>query len=180
MLRDHLSRNQSQSEQGERQETPNSAGEHTNASPPQPHKDDEEFVPVSHEDVEDVDEDDDESGMQRVLRPLLGLQRQGQRSRGAGANKYADLHPFAQILSLSDLEACVALESAAFPEHERCSRDKVCSGSLDPPCSSPFNPESWPSPKAAMGHVLPHQNDFSPQKKSNHHKTNIVPDEMGL
>ncbi|MCJ1411150.1 hypothetical protein MMC19_005238 [Ptychographa xylographoides] len=34
------------------------------------------------------------------------------------------LHPYVQILSISDLEACVALENAAFPENERCSREK--------------------------------------------------------
>lgn len=36
-----------------------------------------------------------------------------------------DLHPYAQTLSLADLESCVALENAAFPEEERCSREKV-------------------------------------------------------
>lgn len=36
-----------------------------------------------------------------------------------------DLHPYVQTLSLSDLESCVALENAVFPEDERCSREKV-------------------------------------------------------
>ncbi|KAI4245942.1 MAG: hypothetical protein L6R40_002158 [Gallowayella cf. fulva] len=36
----------------------------------------------------------------------------------------SDLHPYVQTLSLSDLESCVALESATFPEPERCSREK--------------------------------------------------------
>lgn len=36
-----------------------------------------------------------------------------------------DLHPYVQALSLADLESCVALENAAFPEAERCSREKV-------------------------------------------------------
>ena len=36
-----------------------------------------------------------------------------------------DLHPHVQVLSINDLEACVALENACFPEHERCSREKV-------------------------------------------------------
>ena len=36
------------------------------------------------------------------------------------------LHPYVQLLSISDLEACVALETATFPERERCSREKVC------------------------------------------------------
>jgi len=34
------------------------------------------------------------------------------------------LHPYVQLLSISDLEACVALENATFPEQERCSREK--------------------------------------------------------
>ena len=36
-----------------------------------------------------------------------------------------NLHPYAQTLSISNLEDCVALENAVFPEHERCSREKV-------------------------------------------------------
>lgn len=36
-----------------------------------------------------------------------------------------NLHPHVQTLSISDLEACVALENAAFPEDLRCSREKV-------------------------------------------------------
>ncbi|KAL8789170.1 MAG: hypothetical protein Q9213_001277 [Squamulea squamosa] len=35
-----------------------------------------------------------------------------------------DLHPYVQTLTLSDLESCIALENATFPEHERCSREK--------------------------------------------------------
>jgi hypothetical protein len=161
MLRDLLSKSQSNSGQDERLENRNPTGENTHASPTQPQKDDEEFVPVNHGDVEDVDEDDEESEMNRVLRPLLGLQRQGQRSRGAAANKYDDLHPYTQILSLSDLEACVALEDAAFPEHERCSRDKVCLA-----LSLTLNPtqhKSW-LPKGAMGHVHLHKCENGPQK----------------
>lgn len=125
MLRDLLSKTQSNSDQGERQESREPTRENFNASTTKPHKDDDEFVPVNHEDVEDVDNEEDESEMEPVLRSFLGLHRQGQRSRVAAANKYDDLHPYTQILSLSNLEACVALEYGAFPEHERCSRDKV-------------------------------------------------------
>ena len=35
------------------------------------------------------------------------------------------LHPHVQTLSITDLEACLVLENAAFPESERCSREKV-------------------------------------------------------
>ncbi|KAF2452735.1 hypothetical protein BDY21DRAFT_375311 [Lineolata rhizophorae] len=34
------------------------------------------------------------------------------------------LHPYAQTLTLSDLESCVRLEEACFPAHEAASRDK--------------------------------------------------------
>lgn len=36
-----------------------------------------------------------------------------------------DLHPYVQTLSRSNVEDCLALENAVFPENERCSRDKV-------------------------------------------------------
>lgn len=42
-----------------------------------------------------------------------------------GKNDLSNLHPYVQTLSLSDLESCIALENATFPEHERCSREKV-------------------------------------------------------
>ena len=38
--------------------------------------------------------------------------------------KLDELHPFVQLLSLSNVEDCVAVENA-FPEAERCSREKV-------------------------------------------------------
>lgn len=36
-----------------------------------------------------------------------------------------DLHPFVQVLSISDLDGCVAVENAAFPEDQRASREQV-------------------------------------------------------
>ena len=38
--------------------------------------------------------------------------------------KLDELHPFVQLLSVSNVDDCVAVENA-FPEAERCSRDKV-------------------------------------------------------
>lgn len=35
------------------------------------------------------------------------------------------LHPFTQILTLKDVGSCLKLEEAAFPPHQRCSREKV-------------------------------------------------------
>ncbi|KAL6717208.1 hypothetical protein ACLMJK_005123 [Lecanora helva] len=42
----------------------------------------------------------------------------------AKANDYDDLHPYVQTLSVSNLESCIALENAIFPEQERCSPEK--------------------------------------------------------
>ncbi|KAL8803689.1 MAG: hypothetical protein Q9182_003021 [Xanthomendoza sp. 2 TL-2023] len=39
-----------------------------------------------------------------------------------------NLHPYVQTLSLCDLESCVALENATFPESERCSKEKLSLG----------------------------------------------------
>ncbi len=36
-----------------------------------------------------------------------------------------ELHPYSQIIGLNDLKSCLKLEQANFPEHERCSREKV-------------------------------------------------------
>lgn len=36
-----------------------------------------------------------------------------------------DLHPYAQILSINDLESCLKLEETVFPPHQACSREKV-------------------------------------------------------
>ena len=47
------------------------------------------------------------------------------RTNRAKINQRNDLHPYVQTLSLSNLESCVALENAVFPEEERCSREKV-------------------------------------------------------
>ena len=63
-----------------------------------------------------------------------------------------DIHPYVQSLNITDVDSCTALENATFPEHERCSKEKVnirlslhpCSYStidiafpIWSPCSSP-------------------------------------------
>lgn len=46
--------------------------------------------------------------------------------RGGRINKEIDeLHPYVQTLTIADLQSCVSLENVAFPEHERCSPEKV-------------------------------------------------------
>ena len=44
----------------------------------------------------------------------------------------ANLHPYVQALSIADLESCLALEKACFPEAERGSREKVGQCSICP------------------------------------------------
>ena len=47
------------------------------------------------------------------------------RTNTANMGQRNDMHPYVQTLSISNLESCVALENAVFPEEERCSREKV-------------------------------------------------------
>jgi len=49
------------------------------------------------------------------------------------ADEKNNLNPYVHTLSLSNLESCVALENAVFPEHERCSREKVDNNFLNSP-----------------------------------------------
>ena len=41
------------------------------------------------------------------------------------------IHPYTQTLKESDIDSCVKLEEATFPEHERCTREKVSLMSLN-------------------------------------------------
>ncbi len=47
------------------------------------------------------------------------------RDRRGGASEKNNLHPYVQTLSQSNVDSCVALEDSVFPEHERCSKEKV-------------------------------------------------------
>jgi len=47
------------------------------------------------------------------------------RSRTNNRSQRDDLHPFSQILLVSNVEDCVKVEDGAFPPHELCSREKV-------------------------------------------------------
>lgn len=47
-------------------------------------------------------------------------------------NEEKNIHPYVQTLSLSDLESCLAVENAAFPEHHRATKEKVATFSLLP------------------------------------------------
>lgn len=47
------------------------------------------------------------------------------RRNGPKTDLRNNLHPYVQTLSWSNLESCIALENAVFPEQERCLREKV-------------------------------------------------------
>jgi hypothetical protein len=75
-----------------------------------------------------VRDDDDEDSS--PLHPLMSRLQNRLLSRNtnltrASSNKFDPLHPYTSILSLADVDQCVELENSAFPEHERCSREKV-------------------------------------------------------
>lgn len=59
----------------------------------------------------------------------IGYPHQPMKETVSGATKNVEriykLHPYVANLSLAAVESCVKLEDAAFPEHERCSREKV-------------------------------------------------------
>lgn len=74
--------------------------------------------------------------------------------------KLDDLHPFVQLLSASNVEDCVAVEDA-FPEAERCSRDKFIYRLTRCPELSlglftlPVLDENKPKPRATLvGHII--------------------------
>ncbi|OJJ58471.1 hypothetical protein ASPSYDRAFT_57771 [Aspergillus sydowii CBS 593.65] len=75
-------------------------------------------------------------------------------------SKLDDLHPFVQVLTESNVDDCVAVEEA-FPEQERCSRDKfsyrlgrcpeLCLGLF----TLPILEEDQPKPRPTLvGHVI--------------------------
>jgi hypothetical protein len=74
-----------------------------------------------------MDDDDEDSS---PLHPLMSRLQNRLLSRNtninrASSSKFDSLHPYTSILSLADVDQCVELENSAFPENERCSREKV-------------------------------------------------------
>lgn len=57
----------------------------------------------------------------------------------ARSDEKNDLHPYVQTLSRSNVDSCVALEDSVFPEHERCSKEKVRLRSSMYPIKSPHH-----------------------------------------
>lgn len=50
----------------------------------------------------------------------------------AAGSKRDKVHPYTQSLTLADIESCILLENATFPENERCTREKVSLGRAFP------------------------------------------------
>lgn len=64
-----------------------------------------------------------EDGQQNNVQVILA---ESQEAQPSGKTDSVDkLHPYTRLLTISDLESCVALENAAFDAKERCSRNKV-------------------------------------------------------
>ena len=78
--------------------------------------------PSDHDDEDDSEEDQDHMANHPLLSMLSG--RLGQRRRGS-SHQWDVLHPVTQVLSFANVDDCTTLEEATFPEHERCSREKV-------------------------------------------------------
>lgn len=103
----------------------------TVSSPQSDHKlvadGEEEFNVIDHEDFEDVDDDEEQAEGVSSYRPgLAGLlgNRMMLRNRSQ-PEKFHHLHPFCQILSVTNLDDACAIEEENFEENERCSREKV-------------------------------------------------------
>ena len=60
-------------------------------------------------------------------------------------NQRDELHPYTATLSVSDIDDCVQLEDAVFPENERCSREKVWHAFTSLLSSCDCAPEKWHS-----------------------------------
>lgn len=121
MLRDALLREGLSKEENTRENTEDSSNQG------EQRLDGEDFNVINHEDVEDVDDEDEEEEEHSFYRPgLAGFLggRMMQRNRNS-PRRFDNLHPFTQVLSISNVDDCVNLENEVFPESERCSRDKV-------------------------------------------------------
>jgi hypothetical protein len=108
---------------------------------------------------EDIDEDSDDEPDNMASHPLLSMLtgRLGQRRRGS-THKWDHLHPVTSVLSVNNVEDCVQLENEAFPENERCSREKVESPcAIDTilwACCTGSGAKNIDVAAAASGHVL--------------------------
>ena len=170
MLQDALARDSNSQRENSRPEADTNPGEQK--------LDGEDFNVINHEDVEDIDDEEDETE-QAFYRPglagLLGgrMMQRGRKTPG----EFDHLHPFTQVLSISNVDDCVKLEAEAFPANERCSKEKVSYFSLFVVLVSGlrvidstlrvsiFHFSSWFIRHRAV-HVLKHQTGLTRSKRS--------------
>lgn len=81
-----------------------------------------------HDDDDDDDDDEDEDEEDGFIEvehdDVADYSWYFRRPPPTKRTQLDQLHPFVQLLSLSNVEDCLAVE-AAFPENERCSLEKV-------------------------------------------------------
>ncbi len=118
MLQDALARDSNPLQENSRPEADTNPGEQK--------LDGEDFNVINHEDIEEIDDQEDETEQTSYRPGFAGLfgGRMMQRGRKT-PGEFDHLHPFTQLLSSSTVDACVKLEAEAFPAHERCSKEKV-------------------------------------------------------
>lgn len=80
--------------------------------------------PLDEDDEDDVEEEVDEDYVAVDQDDANDTPYWFRRAPVHARTKLDELHPFVQLLSASNVEDCVSVESA-FPEPERCSHDKV-------------------------------------------------------
>lgn len=66
---------------------------------------------------DDYDDEEYEEGPEDVMEDIDVV--------GESAEMLRELHPYAQVLGLADVDSLVELENAAFPEEHRITREKV-------------------------------------------------------
>ena len=87
--------------------------------------DDEEKPAVLTESPDQAPHAEDSPGGEPSNRFVVVGKGQDSSNEPPPARTIRALHPYTRPLTISDLESCVALENAAFPEHERCTPEKV-------------------------------------------------------
>jgi hypothetical protein len=79
----------------------------------------------SPEEEPHASEEEETSQFDHLWTKFMAFSNHQRLARNKSPEDKNKLHPYVQILSITDLDACIALENAAQPEGHRCSREKV-------------------------------------------------------
>ncbi|EXJ92200.1 hypothetical protein A1O3_00750 [Capronia epimyces CBS 606.96] len=121
--------------------------------------------PDDADDVVESEEDSEDDRDPIANHPLLSMLtgRLGARRRGS-THKWDHLHPENQVLSVSNVDQCTALENEAFPPEERASREKfqyrltrcpeLSLGLFTQPTKAEAERLSSPPQRRLMAHVI--------------------------